>query len=75
VVGGEGKKKAVGEINLRWTHTLDRESKKKAPQQSLFKRRAPQQFSQRKIFVVHKTTTILKCNPQVLSHTFESGMA
>jgi hypothetical protein len=36
---------------------------------------AAQQFSQRKIFVVHTTTAILKCNLQVLSNTFESVIA
>jgi hypothetical protein len=37
--------------------------------------KAAQQFSQRKIFVVEKTTAVLKCNSQTHSHTFESRVA
>jgi hypothetical protein len=71
---GETKKTIAGKIGL------DRDGKTKSDKSSaaifsVEKAEAAQQFSQRKIFVVHTTTAILKCNPQVLSHTFESEVA
>jgi hypothetical protein len=69
---GETKKTIAGKIGL------DRTAKQKKAVQQFFsveKGKAAQQFSQRKIFVVGTTTTILKCHSQAHSHTFESVMA
>jgi hypothetical protein len=67
----ETKKTIAGKI------ALDRTEKQKSSAAffSVEKARAVQQFSQRKIFVVCRTTTILKCHPQVQSHTIESRVA
>jgi hypothetical protein len=56
---------------------LDRTGKQKSSAAifSVEKAEAAQQFSQRKIFVVRTTTTVLKCHSQAHSHTVESVMA
>jgi hypothetical protein len=69
---GATKKTIAGKIDL------DRTGKQKKAAQQFFCRVKEKQcsnFRSAKFFVVHKTTAVLKCNPQGLSHTFESVMA
>jgi hypothetical protein len=67
----EAKKTIAGKI------APDRTAKQEKQRSNFFSEQseAAQQFSQRKIFVVHTTTAILKCNLQVLRNTFESVIA